>query len=65
MTCVICHGYGATETVRALNGLPLGVIACDSCREAVKRRQVGVVRRPDGSLYITDGRFMLNAPEPS
>lgn len=56
--CQSCETAPGTPTTKALNGLPLGVIACDECREAVKRREVGVViRRPgDGSLYITDGR---------
>ena len=56
MTCAICHSEGAAVTTKALNGLPKGVVACDDCRQAVQRRQVGVVLRRDGSLSITDGR---------
>lgn len=56
MICQICQSPGGRVTTRALNGLPLGVVACDDCREAVRRRQVGVVVRADGSLDITDGR---------
>jgi hypothetical protein len=59
MTCVVC-GQPGTVTTRALNGLPLGVICCDECRGAVKRREVGVSRRDGGTLfeeiYVTDGR---------
>lgn len=55
--CAICGGSPATVTKRALNGLPVGVVACDACREAVKRREVGVVVREGGSLHVTDGRL--------
>lgn len=60
MSCVVC-GQPGTPTTRALNGLPLGVVACDDCREAVGRREVGVVIRPDDSLHITDGRAWVHA----
>jgi hypothetical protein len=30
MICAICHGPDATVTTRALNGLPLGVVACEA-----------------------------------
>lgn len=54
--CRICGGPDATETTKALSGLPKGVLACDECRAAVKRREVGVVRNRDGILHITDAR---------
>lgn len=53
--CVVCGGVGF-PTRKALNGLPFGVVICQSCREAVIAREVGIVRRPDGTLHITDGR---------
>ena len=40
---------------RELNGLQLGVPACEDCREAVKRREVGVAIF-DGRMSVTDGR---------
>jgi len=42
--------------VKAINALPAGVAVCGACRAAITARQVGVVRRADGSLYVTDGR---------
>lgn len=57
LVCAVCGWPDATVTKRALNGLPIGVVACDTCREAVKRREVGVSIQPDGSLSITDGRL--------
>lgn len=56
MTCQICGNDSASEQKTFMNGLPIGVVSCDECRAAVKRREVGVVKRPDGSLHITDGR---------
>lgn len=56
MFCEICGGPSAALTTKPLNGLPLNTVACEPCRIAVKARQVGVVRREDGSLHITDGR---------
>ena len=54
--CAICGCPEAELTVKPLNGLPVGVMACRACREAVRRREVGVTVRPDGQLSITDGR---------
>jgi len=54
--CCVCGSCEATVTRRPLNGLPAGVMACAGCVEAVKARQVGVSRLPDGSLSVTDGR---------
>jgi hypothetical protein len=51
VNCVVCSQPG-TVTTKALNGLPVGVVACDDCRAAVKRREVGVV------LHVTDGRVV-------
>ncbi len=62
MTCALCPSQEATPTLKALNGLPKGILACPACVEAVKQRQVGVVVKPDGSLEITDGRFALSSP---
>jgi predicted nucleic acid-binding Zn ribbon protein len=52
--CVIC-GSDGTATTKRLNGLPVGVVACDECRAAVHRREVGVVVTAKG-FYVTDGR---------
>jgi len=52
--CVVC-GRDGTVTTKALNGLPLGVAACEGCREAVVLRQVGVSLR-NGKVHVTDGR---------
>lgn len=54
--CAVCASTEATVTQQALNGLPRGVAVCEDCKQAVKQRQVGIVRRPDGSLSVTDGR---------
>lgn len=58
MNCAICFSPCASVTVKALNGLPLGVVACDPCRSAVQRRDLGVSVRPNGELdiYGLDGR---------
>lgn len=53
--CVVCGAEG-TVTVKPLNGLPVGIVACDACRAAVQRREVGVVRCENGTLCVTDGR---------
>lgn len=39
-----------------MNGLPKDVAICEDCTQAVKRRQVGITRLPNGSLSVTDGR---------
>lgn len=57
--CAICGGPDASVTTKPLNGLPLQVVACEDCRAAVRRRQVGVSRRADGSLSVTDGRKVV------
>lgn len=54
--CQVCGGPKATKTVKELNGLPKGLWACEDCRDAVKRREVGVSRDDDGTLHITDSR---------
>lgn len=56
--CDICGSSGAVITTakQTVNGLPTGVMACRDCRQAIQRRELGVVLRPDGQLYITDGR---------
>lgn len=54
--CAVCGGKRASVTVKPLNGLPRGVLACEDCRGAVERREVGVVVRPGGALHVTDGR---------
>jgi hypothetical protein len=56
--CAICQspsGY-ANRGKHTINGLPVGVPACEECRTAILNREVGVTRRADGSLSITDGR---------
>lgn len=55
VACVVC-GADGTVTRKALNGLPLGVVICAPCKAAIGNREVGIVRRPDGTLHITDGR---------
>lgn len=55
LPCRICQGPGAL-TSGALNGLPEGVPACGTCREAIENRQVGVTIDAAGSLSIIDGR---------
>lgn len=52
--CVVCGDPGTVTTI-PLNGLPLGVVCCDDCRQAVKRREVGI-SRINGVLSVTDGR---------
>lgn len=59
--CAICGDPSGSITTKALNGLPVGVIACDDCRQAVRRREVGVTIRGDGSLSITDARKRVSA----
>ena len=55
-SCVVC-GQPGTMNRKALNGLPKDIIICETCKTAVGNREVGIVRRPDGSLHITDGRI--------
>jgi hypothetical protein len=54
--CAVCGAPDASTRRAALNGLPRDVAACPACVAAVTARQVGVVRRADGSLSVTDGR---------
>jgi hypothetical protein len=63
LNCVVCQSPG-TVTRKALNGLPLGVVACEDCRQAVLARKVGVVVRENGDLHITDARHLDFTPEP-
>lgn len=60
--CAVCGADSATLTTEKtqLNGLPVGVWACASCRRAVRDRQAGVCRNADGSLHITDGRQLAD-----
>lgn len=53
--CVVCLGDGK-PAAKALNGCPQGTPICVACYQAVKDRQVGIVRRPDGSYSVVDGR---------
>ena len=41
--CAVCAGPDATETKKALNGLPLGVWACADCRQAVGQHRTSEV----------------------
>ena len=56
--CEVCGNTPAVVTTERnwLNGLPVGVRACQECRQAVRAREVGVVIRSTGQLYVTDGR---------
>ncbi len=61
MTCAICSAAGASVTLKALNGLPVGVAACDPCRAAVQRHDLGVsVRGGELVMYGIDGRRMVH-----
>jgi len=55
--CAVC---GSTEDVKRSpkdrNALPADVPVCAECEAAIGRREVGIVRRKDGTLSITDGR---------
>src|SRR5215831_1823642 len=55
MICVICGAPGQLWRKR-VDGLPKDCPACEACYKAVQGRTVGVSRRDDGSLSITDGR---------
>lgn len=54
--CVVCGSPEATVNKQVLNGLPRDVVVCEDCKQAVKRRQVGISRLKDGTLSVTDGR---------
>lgn len=55
--CVVCgRSRLVVETVEPSNGLPAKVAICPGCVAAIRRREVGIVRRNNGALYITDGR---------
>lgn len=58
MICALCGGPDATITTKRLNGLPVGMIACQACRDAVQRRDLGVTVDFFGDLHVygTDGR---------
>lgn len=43
-------------TTEPQNALPADVAICAKCRAAIGRREVGIIRRADGRLHITDGR---------
>lgn len=55
--CVVC---GSTKDVRRSprdrNAIPADVPVCAECEAATGRREVGIVRKKDGTLHITDGR---------
>ncbi len=54
--CVVCGSDQGVLNGRARNGLPAGVVLYAECYDAIEQRQVGIVRRLDNSLDITDGR---------
>lgn len=56
--CEVCGNPDAILTTKRnwLNGLPVGVYTCQDCRDAVKRRDVGVSFRHNGHLRVNDGR---------
>lgn len=56
MTCVVCQSDQGVLNSKAWNGRPEGVVICPDCIAAITRREVGIVKRKDGSLHITDGR---------
>lgn len=62
MGCAVCGSPDAVMTRKAVNALPAGVTICADCLEAVRKRQVGIVRHPDGTLDITDGRYLRDLP---
>lgn len=53
-TCVVCRGASSGKPYRFSGGDSAPV--CADCREAITRREVGICRRDDGSLSVTDGR---------
>ena len=61
MICALCAAPEASVTVKPLNGLPVGVICCEACRQAVQRRDLGVTVDGVGlferlRIYGVDGR---------
>lgn len=62
MACVVCGSADAIDR-KPLNGYPVGLAICLECYEAVKRREVGIVKRAEGSLHVTDGRHVEDAPK--
>ncbi len=54
--CVVCRTQDAAPVTERLNGLPVGVVACEDCQQAVRDREVGVSWCPDGRLLVIDGR---------
>ena len=55
LPCFIC-GFPTATMGGALNGLPDSVPACQECRDAVRRREVGVSIKRDGAISVIDGR---------
>lgn len=53
--CLVCGDPGSVNR-SPLNGLPRDVVVCEDCKQAVRKRQVGISRLKDGTLSITDGR---------
>ena len=57
LTCDVCGTRHGVEIVaKAENALPANVAICKGCRDAIKRREIGIMRRADGTLHVTDGR---------
>lgn len=54
--CCVCGDPQAEITIRAMNALPIGTPICVACKEAIKRAEVGIAQRADGSIHVTDGR---------
>lgn len=52
--CLVCAAPATVQKGR--NGIPAGTPLCASCVAAVSRRELGIVRRPDGATQVDDGR---------
>ena len=52
LICQICDSPDAALNLQPMNGLPSRMVVCEDCKQLVREREIGVVRRPDGSLHV-------------
>ena len=55
MRCEICNNAEGKRQARAMNGLPMGVWACEHCRDRVRHCDLGITIEDGGILLHIAG----------